>query len=376
MKRKRAPRRGRPARIAISTEVCEEVLPWRWVQYPNHYGTFFAFADQPEGPFALCSCAIAAVENAIRFAKEPQLANANPRRLAPLSSRYFPDSLSERSLEKRGDPMTWGRFEPRLCHRCNLATPTLRYCHQMYGGQFMQMFGWYVNQTFFRMGIQPLSLGFLEGVCPDEIVQKIAGWRQVESEHQTELSRLMDLVHGEPRDDIASDEPTYWSNVKLGEEKRYVTLRRRAGRLRQAVFNELESITRKDFGFRAVGDGWISESILFNIVKGLFPDDEIWRHHRPDWLGGLELDIFVPRCRLAIEYQGQQHFRAVTAWGGEGALRELQQRDADKARTCSRKRVRLVTIDYTEPLSRDHIAARLQLSVDDPTPTIQSRDVG
>jgi hypothetical protein len=231
----------------------------------------------------------------------------------------------------------------------------------MYGGQFVQRSGWYVNQTFFRVGVQPLSLELLDDVCPAELAAKVAAWGDAEVKHQAERARLMALVDGLPRPDIAPDERTYWRNVKLGEEKAYVALRRRAGQLRRAVVNEIESITRKDFGFRAVGDGWISESILFNIVRRLFPNEEIIRHHRPDWLDGLELDIFVPTHNLAIEYQGQQHFRAVSLWGGEGALRRLQERDAIKASVCAKRGVKLVAVDFTEPLTREHVESRLRL---------------
>lgn len=348
------------------TEVCEEALPWPWVQYPNHYGAFFAFAAEAKGPFALCGCSIAAVQNAIRLATQGRESNVAPLRRAPLSNHYFPDQFSERSLEERANPMAWLRFEARLCHRCNLATPSLRYCHEMYGGRFAQAFGWYVNQTFFRLGIQPLSLGYLEDVCPSEVAMKIRAWRVVESEHQSEHARLMALVEGPARPDIAPDERTYWRNVKFGEEEGYATLRRRAGQLRQAVINEIESITRKDFGFRAVGDGWISESIVFNIVKRLLPNDEIVRHHRPAWLNGLELDIFIPARNLAIEYQGQQHFRAIPAWGGESSLRLLQERDAKKAKLCARQGIGLIAIDYTEPLNQEHIQDRIGFAAGTP----------
>ena len=359
MKRKRSPRRASLSRVATMTQVCEEVLPWPWVQYPNHYGAFFAFAGEEKGPFALCSCSIAAVQNAIRLAANGRETYADPLRRAPLSNHYFSDQFSVRSLDERANPIAWLRFEARLCHRCNLATPSLRYCHEMYGGRFVQAFGWYVNQTFFRLGIQPLSLCYLEDVCPIEVATKIRAWQVVEAEHQSERTRLMSLVYGPARQDIAPDERTYWSNVKFGEEERYVTLRRRAGQLRQAVINEVESVTRKDFGFRAVGDGWISESIVFNIVKRLFANDEVIRHHRPDWLNGLELDIFIPAHKLAIEYQGQQHFRAIQAWGGESSLRLLQGRDARKAKLCAREGIRLIAIDYTEPLNQEHIESRI-----------------
>lgn len=38
---------------------------------------------------------------------------------------------------------------------------------------------------------------------------------------------------------------------------------------------------------------------------------------RPDFLMGLELDIFVPRLRLAFEFQGDQHFVDTETTQGE-----------------------------------------------------------
>ena len=108
-----------------------------------------------------------------------------------------------------------------------------------------------------------------------------------------------------------------------------------------------------------IGEGWISESLLAKIVAQLFPEEEAVRHLRPDWLDGLEIDIWLPERRLAIEYQGQQHFHPVEAWGGAAALSAVQARDARKARLCAELGVHLVTIDYTEPLTEKHVAARL-----------------
>jgi len=32
------------------------------------------------------------------------------------------------------------------------------------------------------------------------------------------------------------------------------------------------------------------------------------RHYRPDFLQGLELDIFIDELKIGMEYQGIQHF--------------------------------------------------------------------
>ena len=72
-------------------------------------------------------------------------------------------------------------------------------------------------------------------------------------------------------------------------------------------------------------------------------------------LGRLELDVYVPGAELAFEYQGQQHFYAIEAWGGEEALSKVQERDARKARLCAEHGVTLITVDYTEPLTETYI---------------------
>jgi len=87
----------------------------------------------------------------------------------------------------------------------------------------------------------------------------------------------------------------------------------------------------------------------------IFPGEEILRHHHPDWLGGLEIDVYLPRLDLAFEYQGQQHFHAIRAWGGEKALQTLKDRDLRKAKFCSERGTRLITIDYTESLTEENI---------------------
>ena len=69
----------------------------------------------------------------------------------------------------------------------------------------------------------------------------------------------------------------------------------------------------------------------------------------------MELDIYVPRFRVGVEYQGQQHYHSVEAWGGEEALRKTQERDALKVELCKQAGVKLVTVDYTEPLTDEHI---------------------
>ena len=123
--------------------------------------------------------------------------------------------------------------------------------------------------------------------------------------------------------------------------------------------NATENIARKEFGFPAIGEGWIGETLLYNVVRALFPNDEIIRHHRPEWLGGLELDIYIPSLRLGIEYQGVQHDRPAQWWGGEAALVRQKERDRRKARLCESAGIRLMAFRYTEAITETNVARRI-----------------
>ncbi len=69
--------------------------------------------------------------------------------------------------------------------------------------------------------------------------------------------------------------------------------------------------------------------------------------------------MFVPEAGIAVEYQGQQHFHPVEAWGGKAGLLATQARDQRKRELCDEAGVRLVEIDYTEPLTEEYIRGRV-----------------
>lgn len=350
-----------------------ESLPLPIVYYPGHYGAFFAFASTgAPSRLYLCSCAKPAVANCIALnADRPR--NVSADRMASLDSYNFPMEVSLRSLQV-SDPWSVLEFAPGICHRCNLARPSMNYCDPMYGGQFMQGFGWYVKQTFYRYGVYPrgrwtgssdngleyLGHTTLEDVCPDELLLMVKRERAVAVRHRREMDRLHAIAYGPERTDIAPDEITYWRNVRVEEASEYIRLRREAAHAERAITMFVENIVRQEFGFRKVGEGWVSELLLSQLVSRLMPGHQVVRHHRPEWLQGLELDIYLPDLQLGIEYQGQQHFHAIKAWGGEKGLARVQERDAKKKELCRRAGVTLLTVDYTEPLMEDYVRCLLE----------------
>lgn len=117
---------------------------------------------------------------------------------------------------------------------------------------------------------------------------------------------------------------------------------------------------RKEFGFKNVGESWVSETTLANIIKTIYSNYEVKTHYRPKWLEGLELDIYIDAIKLGIEYQGQQHYNPIKHWGGEKQLKKQKEHDSRKARICREKGVTLLTVDFDEPLTEIHIRERLK----------------
>ena len=158
-------------------------------------------------------------------------------------------------------------YANNLCHRCNMKSPSVRYCHEMYGTTFVQYYGWYINQTYFRLGIfpSPLSITYLSDVCPDNLQIDIEAAKQAEERYHEEEKQIFEA------------------------SKKYLKLRREASQLRRRFTTKIENITRVEFGFRKVGEGWVSETLLYKLITRLFPSNSIVRHSHPDWLERLEL---------------------------------------------------------------------------------------
>jgi hypothetical protein len=72
------------------------------------------------------------------------------------------------------------------------------------------------------------------------------------------------------------------------------------------------------------------------------------------------LDIYIPDLKIGIEYQGIQHYEPIEHWGGKSALDDLKERDVKKKRLCTANRVKLIYFDYTEAISSQSVAEKLE----------------
>jgi hypothetical protein len=129
-----------------------------------------------------------------------------------------------------------------------------------------------------------------------------------------------------------------------------------------AVIRELalraENQTRAALGVPGVGEGWVSETDLFRQIQAAFPETSVVQHGRPAWLGRQHFDVWLPHWRIALEYQGLQHFEPVDFFGGREAFERTVERDQRKAEVTQREGVHLLLV--TEEDDIGHVIARVR----------------
>jgi glutaredoxin len=95
-------------------------------------------------------------------------------------------------------------------------------------------------------------------------------------------------------------------------------------------------------------------SKLENSVENFLKEKNIFftqKYREFDWLKNklpLELDFYLLDYNIGIECQGKQHFESIEYWGGNEALKNIQERDGLKKFLCEKNGVKLFFINYDD----------------------------
>ena len=112
------------------------------------------------------------------------------------------------------------------------------------------------------------------------------------------------------------------------------------------TYNAAENAIRKNRGLPMVGEGWISETKIFYLIKKHFGNQTSILHHgRPKWLGRQHFDIYLPEYNLAIEFQGEQHYQPIDFFGGKESFEKNKVRDERKKVLAKENNCHLICID-------------------------------
>jgi hypothetical protein len=123
---------------------------------------------------------------------------------------------------------------------------------------------------------------------------------------------------------------------------------------------DAENRIRELKGVAKIGERWINETLLFNYINLLFPEYTVQREATPSWLNRQRFDIYIPELNLAVEYQGQQHYKAIKLFGGEEGLKKTKERDKEKIRLSKENNVEIVFFTFKDNLSEKLVQNRLK----------------
>lgn len=100
----------------------------------------------------------------------------------------------------------------------------------------------------------------------------------------------------------------------------------------------------------------VYETRLFDKLCQDFPQLE-WIHsyRNRELLGRLELDIFNPKYKIAVEYQGTQHYHPVDFYGGEKRHKIQLEIDKTKKEICSKNEILLLEFSYDKNEKQDNL---------------------
>ncbi len=80
-----------------------------------------------------------------------------------------------------------------------------------------------------------------------------------------------------------------------------------------------------------------------------------------EWLNKQRLDFYLPEYNLAIEYQGEQHFKPVKYFGGEKRFIDRIERDERKYNICQQNGVQIIYVSFYKKAPNDIVKNEQEL---------------
>ncbi len=127
---------------------------------------------------------------------------------------------------------------------------------------------------------------------------------------------------------------------------------------RYDFFRRAEQTLRKKHNVPLIGEGYVSEMSLYRLIRKHCPDAK--HEHGPPWLGKQRFDVYLPSLRIAIEYNGPQHYQPIELFGGAEGFEEIKARDERKRKLALENGVTVYEWSYTKPVTEEEVRRVLE----------------
>lgn len=90
------------------------------------------------------------------------------------------------------------------------------------------------------------------------------------------------------------------------------------------------------------------QSKIYEYIKSTFTEYNWSWEYKNQWLGNQRIDICCEEIKLAIEYNGPQHYMPIKRYGGEISHVKTKERDQRKSKLCNENGFSLYVIKYDD----------------------------
>lgn len=112
----------------------------------------------------------------------------------------------------------------------------------------------------------------------------------------------------------------------------------------------VDNYLKQTLGLSDLNEKWIKEFAMVKLFYKWFEGFKQLTQASPVWLKPQRLDLFIPDLKLAIEYQGEQHFMPIELFGGEEGFKTRKESDERKKKLCEANGINLEYINYYDDL--------------------------
>jgi hypothetical protein len=123
---------------------------------------------------------------------------------------------------------------------------------------------------------------------------------------------------------------------------------------REQAIRLAENNFRKNNNIALIGEGWTSQTDLFNRLKVHFTPIE--KEFSPKWLKSKRIDIYIKKYKVAIEYHGYQHYSPLPFFGGEKAFHKRQRDDKIKEKICLNNKSSFIEWPYNIEINNKNVS--------------------
>jgi tetratricopeptide (TPR) repeat protein len=169
--------------------------------------------------------------------------------------------------------------------------------------------------------------------------------------HKAALAKLIDAKLVEFAESRGKDLVTFYRDTILGGFGFYEV--NEVSKAIKTIVLECEALVRKSNGLPQRGEGWLAESEMFRLLTEKFAPHEVLGQYSPEWLQGLRFDSFIPDFNVAVEYQGEQHYRPVSVFGGKEGFAQTVKRDRLKLALAAQNGVTVEFISHEQDVDQE-----------------------